>query len=172
MPTAKKKEIVNKLVERIKPAQAVVFTDFTGLTTAEVEKLRNQLAEQNAYFNIVKNTLLNIAFQKSGFPHPSSDILSGPTATLSCQDNPLASIKLLYEFAQTTDNLKIKGGFFDKKSLTVAQIIDLAKLPTKLELFSSLIRNVQAPAYNLVYVLQANIVNLASVIKQVKDQIE
>lgn len=162
----RKKQIVKNLVEKLQPAQAVVFADFTGLSTPEIEELRNKVEEQKAYFNIVKNTLLDIACQESHYGDLSTEITTGPTATLLCLKDPIAPIKVLYEFAKSNENLKIKGGFLEKHALTKQEIISLAKLPTKDILISAVIRGIQTPAVNLVYVLQANIKNLIRVLDQ------
>ncbi|MBU1868355.1 50S ribosomal protein L10 [Patescibacteria group bacterium] len=96
MPTSRKKDTVKNLVEKFQPSQAVVFTDFTGLTAAELSGLRSQLGEHDSYYTITKNTLLEIASQQCGYGKMAQEFTNGPTATLFCFTDAVTSIKIIY----------------------------------------------------------------------------
>ena len=88
MPSEKKIQIVEQLKEKLAKAKGVVLTDYQGLSVPEVEVLRKSLQEAGAKYQIVKNTLLNLALKDSGHePRAMSYELTGPTAVvLSYED--------------------------------------------------------------------------------------
>lgn len=58
-------EWVNDLTEKIRRGSGLVFTNFKGLTVAELRELRGELYEHDTRFHVVKNRLARRAFQKA-----------------------------------------------------------------------------------------------------------
>jgi large subunit ribosomal protein L10 len=79
MTTEDKKKQVERIAETAGASEAVVMSDYSGLTVSEVNELRGKLAEIGADLKVVKNTLLGIALEEAGLENGE---LSGPTATL------------------------------------------------------------------------------------------
>ena len=65
MPNAGKIERVAELKERIGASEAILLTEYRGLTVSELSELRRSLAEGGASFAVVKNTLMLRAAQES-----------------------------------------------------------------------------------------------------------
>ncbi|MBU1111105.1 50S ribosomal protein L10 [Patescibacteria group bacterium] len=170
MPTERKKQIVNNLVERLQPASAVVFSDFTGLSARKMEELRNKLEAQDGHFEVTKNTLINIACQKTIYGELTQEVAIGPTSTLFCSGDPIPPIKTLYEYTQNNGNLKIKGGFLEKRALSREEVISLAQLPTKEILLTQIVYAIQSPLINLAGVMQAGVRDLINVLRQASDK--
>ena len=57
----------------------VLFTDFRGLSVAEITQLRNTLREAETEYKVVTNNYTKIAMQEMGLPD-ASEFLFGPTA--------------------------------------------------------------------------------------------
>ncbi|OQX50877.1 50S ribosomal protein L10 [candidate division CPR3 bacterium 4484_211] len=168
MPTKKKKEIVKTTEEKLKQAQVVVFTDFTGLSTTDFEELRRKLEEKEAAFTVVKNTLLNLACVRANYGTLNPSVARGPTAVLFYPKEDVEAVKIIYEFSKRNENLKIKGGFLEKKPLSSQEITTLARLPARKELLARIARETKAPAANLVTVLQMNTRNLVNVLRLIR----
>ena len=58
MPKQEKIERVAELKERIEGSDALLLTEYRGLTVSEITALRRSLAEGGAKFAVVKNTLM------------------------------------------------------------------------------------------------------------------
>lgn len=157
-----KKEAVKQIEQIYNSSSSVIVTHYHGLTVSDLNQLRNKLRESGGSFTIVKNTLAKIAAKNAGFQCDES-LFSGPVAIAYSEDS-LAAAKGVVKFAEANDNLKIVGGVLDGDALSVAEIVQLAKMPSLDELRGKLVALIQTPATNLVRVLQAPGSGLARVI--------
>src|SRR5688572_14398004 len=78
MPNAEKIAKVEALKGRIESAEALLLTEYRGLTVHDATELRRSLSDQ-ARFTIVKNTLMQRAAGEAGLEELKA-LLEGPTA--------------------------------------------------------------------------------------------
>ncbi|MBM4402042.1 MAG: 50S ribosomal protein L10 [Candidatus Cloacimonetes bacterium] len=169
MPTQKKINIVSDLTEKLSAAKSVVVTDYRGLTTSQIEELRQKTEEAGGNFVITKNTLLQLALQKSDIRYPISDIrLTGPTATLFSFADEVTPIKALANFAKEWKLPIVKFGFLGKDYISGERINELAKLPNRNELLAELIGQIQTPTWGLVNLLEENTRKLVYLLQGIK----
>jgi large subunit ribosomal protein L10 len=170
MPNERKIRIVNELQQKLQNAKGVVLASYDGLNVPELQDLRARLREAKAELKIVKNTLLKLTLRESPFKFNDDNDLKGPTAVVISREDEIAPVKALYDFAAEHEALKVKGGFFGGKWTAAEVLAQIAKLPAKDELRSSIVRILQWPAFRLVNVLQANqrklLVALSEIAKQ------
>ena len=152
MPTAAKEEKIRQTVEAINNASAIWVVDYRGLTVKESEALRHAVREAGGSMKILKNTLTMRALEEAGLPKLES-ILSGPSAFVFAEGDPVASAKALKQFAKANNLLEIKGGIMDGREVSAADVVAIAELPSREELLSMLLRTMQGPATGLVRVL-------------------
>ncbi len=166
MPNERKIQIVKNLKESLSKAKGLVLTDYHGLSVPEVEVLRRSLQEVGANYQVVKNTLLQLALKESGSRFTINDLrFTGPTAiVLSCEDE-IEPIKTIYNFAKEHEALKIKGGFFEEGWAAPEKLKKIAFLPNREELLSRLIGMVQSPIVRLVSVGKSNQTALVKILK-------
>ena len=142
MPSQKvleqKKQIVADLSERLKNSVAGVVVDYKGISVADDTALRKSLREAGVNYTVVKNTLLGRAADEVELGDLKS-VLEGTTALATSESDELAAAKLLCEFAEKNDAIKIKAGFFEGKVIDVATVQNLAKVPPKEVLLSMFI---------------------------------
>src|SRR3954471_15808645 len=112
MPTAEKKQTVEALVKETKESKGVVVTGFKGLKTTEINDFRAKLRPLKGTYRIVKNSLTRIALKNAGM-EGLADSLEGPSAVVIERGDPVATIKALFEFARTHENIKVSGGYLD-----------------------------------------------------------
>ncbi|MBQ7986816.1 MAG: 50S ribosomal protein L10 [Clostridia bacterium] len=155
MPNAKvlesKKAQVAEITEVLKNAATGVLVDYRGLTVDEDTKLRNQLREAGVNYFVVKNTLLRLAANQVGLEELDS-MLHGPTA-LAVSEDPVAPAKILFDYAKQNDKMEIKTGFMDGKVMSMDELTTLAKTPSKETLIAKIMGSLNAPASNLVRLL-------------------
>lgn len=161
--------VVNEMKEKLQSAQGAVLVGFTGLSVADVTKLRRKFREGNVEYKVIKNTLTRIAANEVGY-EGLSEFLEGPTALAYSIEDAVAPAKILKEFIKETktEALTVKVGICDGQVIDAAGVEALANLPSREELLAKLVGSMQAPISGLVNVLQGNIRNMVYVLDAVR----
>ena len=127
---------VAELTEDFRTATATVLTEYRGLTVTSMKKLRRALGADTKY-SVVKNTLTKIAAKDAGVDL-SADLLTGPSAIAFIKGDPIAAAKSMRDFAKENPLLVIKGGIYEGKSVTPAELMELANLESREVLLAKL----------------------------------
>jgi len=127
---------VAELTEDFRTATATVLTEYRGLTVTSMKKLRRALGAETKY-SVVKNTLTKIAAKDAGVDL-SADLLTGPSAIAFIKGDPIAAAKSMRDFAKENPLLVIKGGIYEGKSITPAELMELANLESREVLLAKL----------------------------------
>lgn len=159
---AEKKACVTALAEVFRKTSIVVVAHYSGLTVAEMQKLRRQMREAGATVQVAKNRLAKIALDGTEM-ESISGLLRGPTLLAYAQDPAVA--KVAVAFAKDYEKLVILGGAMGKTALDVEAIKSLATLPSLDELRARLVGLIQAPATKLAQLTTAPAGKLARVVK-------
>ena len=136
MATQDKQAAVAELTEDFKTANATVLTEYRGLTVGAMKTLRRSLG-LNTKYAVVKNTLTKIAAKNAGVELDES-LLKGPSALAFVKGDPIEAAKSLKNFQKENPQLVIKGGIFDGKAVTTAEILKLADLESREVLLAKL----------------------------------
>lgn len=129
MATPEKTAAVAEIVEDFRTANATVLTEYRGLSVGLMKQLRRSLGVNNKY-SVVKNTLTKIAAKEAGVDLDPA-LLAGPSAVAFIKGDPIDAAKALRDFAKENPLLIIKGGIFDGKAVTTAEIMQLANLESR-----------------------------------------
>ncbi len=165
---AKKADNLAKYRDRISRAQIAVFSFYSGLTVSQESKLRKLLKAADADYFVPKKTLLRMAYQESGQSGIDFEALNKPFSLTLGYADAAAVTKILMQFKKENEKLVIAGGLLDGKALQSADIVALAKLPSRIELLAQLTRTVQAPVSGFVAVFRANLTGLLNVLSGIK----
>ena len=136
MARSDKETAVAELTEDFRSASATVLTEYRGLTVASMKELRRSLGTDTKY-SVVKNTLTKIAAKAAGVDL-SDDLLVGPSAVAFIKGDPIDAAKSLKNFQKEHPLLVIKGGVFEGKAVSTAEIMKLADLESREVLLSKL----------------------------------
>ena len=166
---SQKKELVERLSKQLADAEISVLVDYKGLTVLQVTELRAKLREAGVQMEVVKNTLMRLA-SKGTDSELLYELCKGPNAVVVSQDDPVAPAKILVDFAKDNEKLEIKGAAMGGKLLSVAEIEQLAKMPSKEDLLAKLVYTLNAVPTNLVNVLSGVPRSFVNVLNAVKDQ--
>ena len=164
-----KAAVVEEMKEKLQSDQGAVFVGFSGLSVADVTKLRRKFREGGVEYKVVKNTLTRIAADELGF-NDLDAVLEGPTAIAYSAEDTVAPAKILKDFIKETktEALTVKAGIADGQVIDAAAVEALASLPSREELLAKLVGSMQAPISGLVNVLQGNIRNMVYVLDAVR----
>ena len=127
---------VAELAEDFRTANATVLTEYRGLSVTSMKELRRALGTTTKY-SVVKNTLTKIAAKDAGV-EIADDLLTGPSAVAFIKGDPIDAAKSLRDFAKENPFLVIKGGIYEGKSVTPAEIMQLANLESREVLLAKL----------------------------------
>ena len=159
-----KEAVVQAMTEQLRSADAVVVTDYRGLTVAQLRKIRRALRAVGAEIHIIKNSLARRAFTAAGLDLPE-DLLQGPTALAVLGEDLSGASKVLLAAVEETKLLTIKGGLLGGRSIDLKGVEMLSRLPTRPELLAIFLGTLKAPQRQLVTVLQAPLVQMVGVLK-------
>ena len=172
---AKKIKLVGELSDIIKNNPNILFVDFTGLKMGEISDLKKELKKEGMGFKVLKKSLLDFAFKKSGREHfdvsdhkSSVAIVYGTrkdadyTQTNAEDDSASSALsqrqsasmaKILHSFSVKSKKLAILGGFLIGEKMMNDKVVMLAKLPTKEVLLSQFLQILMSPVSGLARVL-------------------
>lgn len=172
MSTAKKEEEVKLIADRLSRCTIAIVTDYRGLTTGEMNRLRTKLREKEIEYRVVKNTLVRLAAQQEG-KEALNEFLEGPTALAFGYAEITEAPKALTAHIRSERSvLSIKGGLIDGQALAAAQVEKLATLPSREQLLAQSLAALQGPLYALHSVLSAQLRGLVTALNARLSQIE
>ncbi len=173
MKKSEKPLFVENLTQQLKTAKAFVLVDYTGLTVKMQQELKKRLREIGADMSIVKNTL----FKRAGTDAKLAEntltdtVLSGPTALVVTEKDPIAPLQILYKFAKEFELPHFKVGIIDGSFQDKAALEKLATLPSKEVLYAQTVGALASPMYGLVGTLQGNIQKLLYILNEKAKQV-
>jgi large subunit ribosomal protein L10 len=130
MPNATKIERVTELKEQIESANALLLTEYRGLTVEEITELRRSLRDVDASLAVIKNTLMQRAANDAGIAE-LDELLVGPSAVAFVNGDVVAVAKKLKDASKQFPALVIKGGYMDGAPLDAAGASALADLESR-----------------------------------------
>jgi len=169
MKRTDKEQLVIELKEKIGGAQALYYTDFTGLNVKRMTELRRRLRKANVEYVVIKNTLALRAVNESGLV---GERLRGPTGMVMAKD-AVGAAKILTDFAKENDQRPtVKGGLLDGSSIDAAQVKRLAAMPSREQMLAELGAGLQSPLSAMLGVMSSLLTNFAGALESLKTQKE
>ena len=153
MARSDKVATVAELVERFRGADAVLLTEYRGLSVAQLKALRTALGA-DAHYAVAKNTLTAIAAREAGL-EGFAEKLSGPSAIAFVTGDPVTAAKGLRDFAKANPALVLKAGVLDGKEISSADISALADLESREVLLAKAAGAMKAKLYQAAYLFTA-----------------
>jgi large subunit ribosomal protein L10 len=150
----KKEELVAKYSEAIQHSEAIIITEYRGLSVADLQELRSKLRDAEGSYYVVKNSLAKLALQQGGRP-TLDNLLVGPVGIGFCGQNVPGVAKIIMDFAKGKDKLVVKGGLMGNSVLDNKGVDSLTKLPTIEVARAQLLGLINTPATRLAVVLNA-----------------
>jgi len=164
-----KEKLVAELKAKLKGANALYYTDFTGLNVKRMTDLRRRLRKANVEYVVIKNTLALRAVNESGLV---ATRLKGQTGLVIARD-AVAAAKVLADFAKENDQRPaVKGGVLDGRALDVAQVKKLASMPSREQMLAELGAGLQSPMVAFVGALNGLFYMFAGALEGLKQQRE
>ncbi|MEX0767769.1 MAG: 50S ribosomal protein L10 [Microthrixaceae bacterium] len=161
-PRADKVAVVDEVRAKFESAEAVLFTDYRGLTVQDLAALRSALDAVGGEYRVYKNTLVRLATKDLDVDQSFEGDLVGPTALAFVGQKPdgtpgdaVLVAKALQTFAKSNPLLIVKGGLLGSHVLDADSAKALANIAPREELLSRLAGGIAAPMREFASLLQA-----------------
>ena len=164
----KNKEI-EALNAEFKAAKNLFLAGFQGLTVGQDFELRRSVRATGSKYKVVKNTLAQRACENTEIS-PLKDKFVGANAVVYNQKDPVALAKALTTYAKSNPLFVFKAGVVEGRVINLADLDQIANLPSKEQLISKLMFLLNAPAQRLATAVSAVPRNLAVVLNQAAEQ--
>jgi large subunit ribosomal protein L10 len=169
MKKSEKEQLVSELAQKLRGANVLYFTDFTGLNVKRMTELRRRLRKSGVEYVVIKNTLALRAVNESGLV---SERLKGPTGLVLARD-PVTAARLLSDFAKENDaKPTVKGGLLDGRTLDTTQVKRLATMPSREQMLAELGAGLQSPMAAFVGALNGLVYMFAGALEALRTQRE
>lgn len=164
----KKEEIVSQAAKVARAAENLFFVDASAMKAGDLNELRKKIKSAGGTFQFIKKRLAKRAFEAAEKLHPEIFEKKGSLAMVTAKEEPIQTAKTLYQTARKNEALKIIGAFLEKTFLSAAEIVNLAKLPSREALFGQLVGVLSSPMRSLMTVLNANTQKLVLTLEIIK----
>lgn len=159
-----KQFITKEYVARLNASPFFIVVDYRGLSVGQFTELRRRLSKTGAELHVVKNSIFRIAAKECGVADLAGS-LEGQLAVVTGKKDVSATAKVLKTYSAEKEKPKIRFGFLNNQRLEASELLVLADLPSIEVLRSKILGVLQAPAGNLVRLLNTPATQLAQVIR-------
>lgn len=171
MNKTEKDKAIEALVEKLASTDNFYLTDISELTVERSNELRRNCFKQGIQLQMVKNTLLKKAFERSEKSYDELyDILKGSTSIMFSETGN-APAKLIVSFRKKNAKPILKAAYVEE-SVYIGddQLKTLESLKSKNELIGEVIGLLQSPAKNVISQLSSGGQKLAGVLKTLSEK--
>ncbi len=164
-------QVIESLTEKLENNEIFYLTDTSELDVETINRLRRLCFRRNVSMEVVKNTLLRKAMEKSAKDfEPLYNVLKGATS-LMVSDTGNVPAKLIKEFRKTSPKPILKGAYIQEAIfIGESQLDALESLKSKEELIGDIIGLLQSPAQNVISALQSGGNTIAGVLKTLSEK--
>jgi len=162
---SEKQADLDKLKSELAKVSTVILTTFQGIKVDEDTRLRRAVQAAGGKYKVVKNTLA----ERAGAGTPAENLLKNLTGTNSIaytETDPVALAKAITKIAKDVPAFQFKSGVVEGRVVSIADIKQLANLPSKEELISKIMFLLNAPAQRIAIALNALPRNLAVTVNE------
>jgi large subunit ribosomal protein L10 len=155
MTRAEKDAVVSSVRENIEKAQAVFLTNLVGIPSVDSVRIRKTVREANGHVVITRNTLFARAAKGTYAEELLADLKGSSAVAFAFEDAPAVAKIINDATGEFQDIVTIKGGMLGTQKLSKAEVIALAKLPSRDQMLGTLLATFNAPVSAFARVLNA-----------------
>jgi len=162
---SEKQQDLDKLKLELAKVSTVILTTFQGITVEADTKLRRAVQAAGGKYQVVKNSLA----ERAGAGTPAENLLknlSGTNSIAFTATDAVALAKALTKVAKEVPAFQFKSGLVEGRVISIAEIQQLANLPSKDELLSKIMFLLNAPAQRIAMALNGLPRNLAVTVNE------
>lgn len=173
MTTEEKNQLIDSLAEKLSDSNTIYITDISNLNSEITSKLRGLCFRKDVSLQVVKNTLLKKAMDKTEKNFEGLyGVLNGPTSIMISEFGNVPA-KLIKEFRRASDKPILKGAYVEEMIFVGDDQLDfLVALKSKNEMIADIIALLQSPMKNVMSSLQSGGQKLTGILKTLSEKPE
>ncbi len=148
-----------------------VVVDIRGIGAVDNSRLRTDLAKKSIRIMVVKNTLVQKAFDGTGL-EGLGEVIDGPSAMVYGGESVVNVARELVEWAKELKELDLKGAILDGEVFGADEVVKLSKFPTREEAHAKVVQLFLSPAGNVAGAAMGPGGVLASILKTIEEKLE
>ncbi len=166
-----KNQIIDSLVEQLNKHSNFYLADISELNVDTTNKLRRLCFRRNVELQVVKNTLLKKAMEKTNRDFSSLyDVLEGPISIMFSDTGNMPA-RLIREFRRNFSKPILKGAYVEETCFVGEDQLEiLVNIKSKNELIGDIIALLQSPAKNVINALQSGGHRIAGIVKTLSEK--
>jgi large subunit ribosomal protein L10 len=137
--------IVLEYQKRLGGSPDFVAVDTTGLSVSQFTDLRKLARGKGVSVLVVKTSLACIALKDAVQPDALRSVVAGPTALIYGGEGLPVAARLVAEYAKKSGKLAVRGGLFERKVLSPADVEKFREIPDRPTLLAQILSAVIAP---------------------------
>lgn len=155
-----KKEEIGKLKGILPSSTITIFTTFAregekGLSVAQMQELKRALRALNkTEYLIAKKSLTDLTLKELKYDGVDIYGMQGSLGIVVGNDDAYAVAKKIYEFSKKNQALRFYGALLDGAFLDTEHFLEIAKMPSRIELVARLLGMLNYPLTSLAIVLK------------------
>ena len=174
MRKEQKDQLINSLCEEVKAFPNLYIADIGGLNSVQTSKLRRAAFRKEIKLEVVKNTLLIKALEKTGHDYSELfQVIKGETAIMLSNTNN-APAKLIKDFRAAEKNAAkpVLTGAYVEESFYIGHehLDELVNIKSKNELIADVVALLQSPVKNVLSQLQSAGNTITGVLKTLEER--
>lgn len=173
MKKIQKGSIIDSLTEEIDNSSNFYLADISDLNAADTYKLRKACFDKKVRLQVVKNTLLKKAFEKSNKNGSLDELLPllKQNTCIMFSETANAPAQMIKEMRKNGDKPILKAAYV-QESVYVGdnQLSALASIKSKEELLGDIIMLLQSPIKNVISCLQSGQNKLTGLVKALEER--
>jgi large subunit ribosomal protein L10 len=155
MTRAEKDAVVSEVRANIEKSQAVFLTNLVGIPSVDSVRIRKQVREAKGHMVVTRNTLFARAAQGT-FAEKLLAGLTGTSCVAFAYDDAPGVAKVINDASSEFEGIvTIRGGMLGTQTLSKAEVVALAKLPSRDQMLGTLLATFNAPVSAFARVLFA-----------------
>ena len=164
--------VVRELNDAFLDVDGMLLVAFGGLTVAESEELRNQMAERGARFRMIRNSLARRVFAERGLEFAGDALLGNTAVAYGSVEAVVAAAKILTSpQVRKAKKITLKAALLEGRVLDAPDAVALAAIPDRDTLNAMLLGCLSGPARGLVGVLNGLPSGLVRVLQARSEQL-
>lgn len=171
MTREEKSQVIETLTTKLTDGSIFYLADISGLNAQQTSNLRRACFKANVKLEVVKNTLLKKAMEKTDKDFGElSETLKGNTSLMIAETGN-APAKVIKEFRKKSDRPILKGAYVEEAVYVGDNQLDaLVSIKSKEEVIGDIIGLLQSPAKNVISALQSGGSKLSGILKTLSEK--
>lgn len=157
--------LLDEIKEKIESSNAFILTKYENVTPLEAWNVRQNLSKTKGELEIVKKRILIKALEKCGLTYQLDD-LTGHIAVVFIADDPIANIKVVFNFANETKKMEVISGEMEGKKYDKNEMEMLSKIPPLNDLRAQFVGLLEAPMSQTISAMQSLLTSILYILEE------